>query len=157
MEKVNLREKFARFTEPWQPKVVGDLNGQQVKLVKLQGPFLWHHHDDEDELFLVVKGRFRMEFRDRHVWLEEGAFLIVPRGVEHRPVADEEAHVLLFEPASTLNTGNVRNERTVGGLPTTRTCWEPSGSAPVVRQVNGLAMVTRRTRVRPAARPPKRR
>jgi mannose-6-phosphate isomerase-like protein (cupin superfamily) len=116
MEKVNLREKFACFTEQWKPKVVGDLNGQQVKLVKLQGPFLWHHHDDEDELFLVVKGRFRMEFRDRHVWLEEGAFLIVPRGVEHRPVADEEAHVLLFEPATTLNTGNVRNEQTVADL-----------------------------------------
>jgi mannose-6-phosphate isomerase-like protein (cupin superfamily) len=95
---------------------VGELNGQQVKLVKLQGPFLWHHHDSEDELFLVAEGRFRMEFRDRHVWLEEGEFLIVPRGVEHRPVAEEEAHVLLFEPASTLNTGNVREERTVEQL-----------------------------------------
>jgi mannose-6-phosphate isomerase-like protein (cupin superfamily) len=116
MEKVNLREKFARFTEPWQPKVVGELNGQQVKLVKLQGPFVWHHHDSEDELFLVVKGRFRMEFRDRHVWLEEGEFLVVPRGAEHRPVAEEEAHVMLFEPASTLNTGNVRNEWTVADL-----------------------------------------
>jgi mannose-6-phosphate isomerase-like protein (cupin superfamily) len=113
MDKVNLREKFACFTQQWQPKVVGELNGQQVKLVKFQGPFVWHHHDDEDELFLVVKGRFRMEFRDRHVWLEEGEFLVVPRGVEHRPVAEEEAHVLLFEPASTLNTGNVQNERTV--------------------------------------------
>jgi GrpB-like predicted nucleotidyltransferase (UPF0157 family)/mannose-6-phosphate isomerase-like protein (cupin superfamily) len=116
MEKVNLREKFARFSEQWKPKVVGELNGQQVKLVKFQGPFVWHHHDHEDELFLVVKGRFRMEFRDRHVWLEEGEFLVVPRGVEHRPVAEEEAHVLLFEPASTLNTGNVRNERTVADL-----------------------------------------
>ena len=116
MDKVNLPEKFARFTEPWKPKVVGELNGQQVKLVKFQGPFVWHHHVHEDELFLVVKGRFRMEFRDRHVELEEGEFLIVPRGVEHRPVADEEAHVLLFEPASTLNTGNVRNERTVADL-----------------------------------------
>jgi mannose-6-phosphate isomerase-like protein (cupin superfamily) len=116
MEKVSLREKFACFTEQWQPKVVGELNGQQVKLVKLQGPFVWHHHDHEDEMFLVVKGRFRMEFRDRHVWLEEGEFLIVPRGVEHRPVADEEAHVLLFEPATTLNTGNVRNDRTVAAL-----------------------------------------
>ena len=93
--------------------MVAELNGQQVKLVKLQGPFVWHHHEAEDELFLVVKGRFRMEFRHHEVWLEEGEFLIVPRGVEHRPVADEEAHVLLFEPASTLNTGNVRNERTV--------------------------------------------
>jgi mannose-6-phosphate isomerase-like protein (cupin superfamily) len=116
MEKVNLREKFALFAEQWKPKVVGELNGQQVKLVKFHGPFVWHHHDDEDELFLVVRGRFRMEFRDRHVWLEEGEFLIVPRGVEHRPVADEEAHVLLFEPATTLNTGNVRNERTVATL-----------------------------------------
>jgi GrpB-like predicted nucleotidyltransferase (UPF0157 family)/mannose-6-phosphate isomerase-like protein (cupin superfamily) len=116
MEKVNLGEKFARFTDQWKPKIVGELNGQQVKLVKFQGPFVWHHHDHEDELFLVVKGRFRMEFRERHVWLEEGEFLIVPRGVEHRPVAEEEAHVLLFEPASTLNTGNVRNERTVADL-----------------------------------------
>jgi len=116
MEKVNLLAKFARFTEQWKPKVVGELNGQQVKLVKFQGPFVWHHHDNEDELFLVVKGRFRMEFRDRHVWLGEGEFLIVPRGVEHRPVADEEAQVVLFEPASTLNTGNVRNERTLERL-----------------------------------------
>ncbi len=116
MDKVNLAEKFGRFAEPWSPKVVGDLNGQQVKLVKFVGPFVWHHHDHEDELFLVVRGRFRMEFRDRHVWLEEGEFLIVPRGVEHRPVADEEAHVLLFEPATTLNTGNVRNERTLDQL-----------------------------------------
>jgi mannose-6-phosphate isomerase-like protein (cupin superfamily) len=112
MEKVNLRDKLDLFKEHWSPKIVGELNGQQVKLVKFRGPFVWHHHDHEDELFLVVKGRFRMEFRDRDLWLEEGEFLIVPRGVEHRPVADEEAHVLLFEPASTLNTGNVRNERT---------------------------------------------
>jgi len=112
MEKVNLREKFDSFTEHWSPKIAGELNGQQIKLVRFLGPFVWHHHDNEDELFLVVKGRFRMEFRDRHVWLEEGEFLIVPRGIEHRPVADEEAQVLLFEPASTLNTGNVRNERT---------------------------------------------
>ncbi len=116
MQKVNLGEKLARFNEQWQPKVVGELNGQMVKLVKFLGPFVWHHHDHEDEMFLVVKGRFRMEFRDRYVWLEEGEFLIVPRGVEHRPVADKEAHVLLFEPASTLNTGNVQNERTVAEL-----------------------------------------
>jgi mannose-6-phosphate isomerase-like protein (cupin superfamily) len=116
MDKINLREKLALFSEPWKPKIVGELNGQRVKLVRFHGPFLWHHHDHEDELFLVVKGRFRMEFRDRHVWLEEGEFLIVPRGVEHRPVADEEAHVVLFEPASTLNTGNVHNERTVERL-----------------------------------------
>jgi mannose-6-phosphate isomerase-like protein (cupin superfamily) len=116
MEKVNLTEKLTLFNDQWKPKIVGELNGQHVKLVKFQGPFVWHHHDQEDELFLVVKGRFRMEFRDRHVCLEEGEFLVVPRGVEHRPVADEEAHVLLFEPASTLNTGNVQNERTVARL-----------------------------------------
>src|SRR6516164_4440828 len=116
MQRVNLAEKLALFSDQWEPKVVGELNGQQVKLVKFHGPFLWHNHDGEDELFLVVKGRFRIEFRDRHVWLEEGEFLIVPRGVEHRPVADEEAHVLLYEPATTLNTGNVRNERTVTDL-----------------------------------------
>jgi len=113
MDKVNLREKFRLFTEQWSPKIAGELNGQLVKLVKFLGPFVWHHHDNEDELFFVVKGRFRMEFHDRQVWLEEGEFLIVPRGVEHRPVVEEEeAQVLLFEPASTLNTGNVRNERT---------------------------------------------
>ncbi len=116
MEKVNLREKLDLFAEHWQPKIVGDLNGQHIKLVKFQGTFVWHHHDNEDELFLVVKGRFLMEFRDKNVWLEEGEFVIVPRGIEHRPVADEEAHVLLFEPASTLNTGNVRNERTLPEL-----------------------------------------
>jgi len=116
MEKVNLAEKLSRFSAHWKPKIVGELNGQYVKLVKFQGPFVWHRHDDEDELFLVVKGRFRMELKDRHIWLEEGEFLVVPRGVEHRPVADEEAHVLLFEPASTLNTGNVRGEMTVEQL-----------------------------------------
>ena len=113
MEKVHLAEKLARFRDHWSPKIVGELNGQQEKLVKFLGEFVWHQHDHEDELFLVVKGRFRMEFRDRHIWLEEGEFLIVPRGIEHRPVAEEEVHVLLFEPASTLNTGNVQNERTV--------------------------------------------
>src|SRR5215510_15207485 len=116
MEKVNLAEKLALFSDEWKPKIVGELNVQMVKLVKFQGPFVWHHHELEDEMFLVVWGRFRMEFRDRQVWLEEGEFLIVPRGVEHRPVAEEEAHVLLFEPASTLNTGNVQNERTVAEL-----------------------------------------
>lgn len=113
MEKVNLAQKFALFNEQWSPKIVGALNGQHVKLVKFQGAFVWHHHEAEDELFLVVKGRFRMELRDQEIWLEEGEFLIVPRGVEHRPVADEEVQVLLFEPASTLNTGNVQDERTV--------------------------------------------
>jgi mannose-6-phosphate isomerase-like protein (cupin superfamily) len=112
MDKVNLQEKLASFSDHWNPRIVGELNGQHVKLVKFQGPFVWHHHDDEDELFLVVQGRFRMEFQDRDVWLEEGEFLVVPRGVEHRPVAEEEVAVLLFEPASTLNTGNVEEERT---------------------------------------------
>jgi mannose-6-phosphate isomerase-like protein (cupin superfamily) len=116
VEKVNLRDKLALFSAHWKPKIVGELNGQLVKLVKFQGEFVWHHHDHEDELFLAVKGRFRMDFRDGQVWLEEGEFLIVPRGVEHRPVAEEEAQVLLFEPATTLNTGNVRNERTVAEL-----------------------------------------
>lgn len=113
MEKVNLLEKFAKFQEPWRPKLVGELNGQHVKLVKLQGPFVWHHHDTEDELFLVARGQFDMELRDRTITLQEGELLIVPRGVEHRPVAREECWVVLFEPASTLNTGNVQNERTV--------------------------------------------
>jgi mannose-6-phosphate isomerase-like protein (cupin superfamily) len=116
MEPVNLIRKLGQFHESWSPKIVGELNGQQVKLVKLQGEFLWHHHEHEDELFLVIQGRFRMDFRDREVWIEEGEFLIVPRGVEHRPVAEEEAHVLLFEPAATLNTGNVQNERTLREL-----------------------------------------
>jgi mannose-6-phosphate isomerase-like protein (cupin superfamily) len=116
VDKVNMRDKLARFSEHWKPKIVGELNGQQVKLVKFLGEFIWHHHDNEDELFLVVDGRFRMEFRDRNVWLEAGEFLVVPRGVEHRPVAEEEVSVLLFEPASTLNTGNVRSERTVEHL-----------------------------------------
>jgi mannose-6-phosphate isomerase-like protein (cupin superfamily) len=116
MDKVNLRDKLALFADLWSPKIVGELNGQQVKLVKLLGEFVWHRHDNEDEMFLVVEGRFRMDFRDRAVWLEAGEFLIVPRGVEHRPVALEEAHVLLFEPASTLNTGNVQNDRTVSRL-----------------------------------------
>jgi mannose-6-phosphate isomerase-like protein (cupin superfamily) len=118
MDKVNLRQKLTQFAEQWSPKIVGELNGQMVKLVKFQGEFVWHHHDHEDELFLVVQGRFRMDFRDRAVWVEEGEFLIVPRGVEHCPFAEEEAHVLLFEPASTLNTGNVQNERTVARLQT---------------------------------------
>lgn len=112
MEKVNLAAKFTTFTEYWNPKIAGELNGQHVKLVKFQGPFTWHHHEHEDELFLVVKGSFIMEFRDRNVEINEGEFIIVPRGVEHRPNAPEEVQVLLFEPASTLNTGNVDNEFT---------------------------------------------
>jgi len=116
MQKVNLMEKFRRFSERWSPKIVGELNGQYVKLVKLEGEFIWHHHESEDELFLVVKGRLCIQFRDRDVWLEKGEFVIVPRGVEHKPVAQEEAHVVLFEPKSTLNTGDQRNERTVAEL-----------------------------------------
>jgi mannose-6-phosphate isomerase-like protein (cupin superfamily) len=116
VDKVNIKDKFALFDEHWSPKIVGELNGQHVKLVKLLGEFVWHHHAEEDELFLLVKGRFRMEFRDRSVTLEEGEFIVIPRGVEHRPVADEEAHILLFEPASTLNTGNIRGEMTVAEL-----------------------------------------
>ena len=113
MQMVNLAEKLALFSDHWSPKIVGELNGQHVKLVKFQGPFVWHHHEHEDELFLVVKGCFRMDFRDHSVSVAEGEFLIVPRRVEHCPVADEEVHVLLFEPATTLNTGNVNDERTV--------------------------------------------
>ena len=113
MDKVNISEKLALFGDYWNPRIVADLNGQQVKVVKLKGPFVWHQHAGEDELFLVVKGRLRMEFRDRAVELGEGELIVVPRGVEHRPVAEAEVAVLLFEPATTLNTGDIRNERTV--------------------------------------------
>lgn len=113
MESVRLASKFASFSEHWSPKIIGELNGQHVKVVKFVGEFVWHHHDHEDEMFLVHRGRFRMELRDRAIELEAGDFLIVPRGVEHRPVADEEVEVILFEPAGTLNTGNVQSERTV--------------------------------------------
>jgi len=109
-------QKFASIPEAWKPRIAGELNGQMVKLGKFKGEFVWHHHENEDELFFVVKGRFRMELRDRNIWLEEGEFLVVPRGVEHRPVAEQEAWVLLFEPATTLNTGNVQNERTLREL-----------------------------------------
>ncbi len=113
MEKVSLAEKFAAFSEHWSPKIVAELNGQHVKLVKFVGDFVWHHHEHEDEMFLVHRGRFRMELRDRTVELGPGDFIVIPRGVEHRPVADEEVEVVLFEPAGTLNTGNVREARTV--------------------------------------------
>jgi len=140
MDKINLGQRLSLINDHWNPRIIGELNGQYLKLVKFRGPFTWHHHETEDEMFLVVKGRFRMEFREngpgsprgqpawgggsdpsqpgkqRDVWLEEGEFVIVPRGVEHRPVADEEAEVLLFEPASTLNTGNVQDEFTVPKL-----------------------------------------
>ena len=113
---VNLSDKFSQINQHWQPHIAGELNGQLIKLVKFQGEFVWHHHDTEDEMFFVVKGQFRMEFRDKSVLIREGEFIIVPRGVEHKPVADKECWVMLFEPASTLNTGNVVNERTVREL-----------------------------------------
>lgn len=115
-QKVNLAEKFRRIPEYWKPYIAAELNGQHVKLDKLKGEFVWHRHANEDEMFWVVRGRFRMDLREGPVWLEEGEFLVVPRGVEHRPVAEEEAWVVLFEPASTLNTGNVQNERTLTRL-----------------------------------------
>jgi len=121
MQKTNIAEKLSLFGEYWKPHIAAELNGQQVKLVKFKGPFTWHHHEKEDELFLVVKGSFRLEFcedgNEREVKLEEGEMIVVPRGIEHRPVADEECHVLLFEPVSTLNTGNVENELTTRNLP----------------------------------------
>ena len=113
MNKVNVRAKVAQIDETWSPRIAGELNDQHVKLVRLKGEFVWHHHEDEDELFYVVKGRLLMRLRDGDITLDEGEFLIVPRGVEHQPVAEEEVHVLLFEPAGTLNTGNVIEERTV--------------------------------------------
>ena len=113
MNKINLSEKFSLITDYWKPRIAGELNGQQVKLVKFKGPFMWHHHKLEDELFFVVKGCFDMEFRDRTVTVNEGEFIIVPKGIEHRPNAKNEVEVMLFEPAATLNTGNIMNERTV--------------------------------------------
>lgn len=113
MDKINIAEKMAQFSEHWSPKIAAELNGQHIKLVKFQGEFVWHHHDHEDEMFLVIKGRFRMDFRDKQVWLEAGEFIVVPRGVEHRPFAEEEVEVMLFEPAGTLNTGNVQDDKTV--------------------------------------------
>ena len=112
MEKINLAQKLSLFKEQWKPKIVGDLNGQLIKLVKFKGPFVWHHHDHEDEMFYVVKGSFDMEFRDKTVTINEGEFIIVPKGLEHRPNAKEDAEVMLFEPNTTLNTGNVENEIT---------------------------------------------
>jgi mannose-6-phosphate isomerase-like protein (cupin superfamily) len=116
MEKVNIKETLKLFDDYWSPKIVGQVNDSYVKMVKFRGEFVWHQHEVEDEMFLVVKGRLLIKFRDRDIWLEEGEFLIIPSGVEHQPVAEEEVHVLLFEPKSTLNTGNVRNERTVTDL-----------------------------------------
>ena len=112
IEKVNINEKLTKFTEYYSPKIAGELNGQFVKLVKFKGDFPWHHHDNEDEMFLVIKGKFNMELRDMVIEINEGEYIIIPKGVEHRPVAEEEVHVMLFEPVSTLNTGNVINEFT---------------------------------------------
>ncbi len=112
IHKVNVSQKFDLFAEHWSPKIVGELNGQQVKLVKFKGEFVWHKHDHEDELFYVVRGSFDMQVRDGVIRISEGEFLIVPRGVEHRPVANEEVHVILFEPATTINTGDQTNDRT---------------------------------------------
>jgi len=116
MHKINLAEKLSLIKDHWNPRIIGELNGQLLKLVKFQGPFTWHHHENEDEMFFVVKGRFRMDYRTergaQEEWVEAGEFIVVPRGIEHRPFAEEEAEVLLFEPASTLNTGNVENEFT---------------------------------------------
>jgi mannose-6-phosphate isomerase-like protein (cupin superfamily) len=121
MNKINIADKFAKISDCWKPHIAAELNGQMVKFGKFKGEFVFHHHESEDKMFLVVKGRFRMEyrddeFRDRHEWIEEGEFIVVPRGVEHKPVADEECWVVLFEPASTLNTGNIVNERTLPQL-----------------------------------------
>jgi mannose-6-phosphate isomerase-like protein (cupin superfamily) len=116
LEKVNISEKFKLFDEHWSPKIAGEINDAYVKLVKFQGDFVWHKHDTEDEMFLVVKGRIRILLRDGEVDLVEGEFVVIPRGVEHMPVAEEEAHVLLFEPKTVLNTGDVQNERTLPEL-----------------------------------------
>ena len=116
MQAVNLAEKFGKFQDYWKPRVIGELNDCHVKAVKIKGEFVWHHHDKEDELFFVVKGTLRMRFRDHDTIVREGEFLIVPRGVEHLPMADEEVHIMLLEPKTTLNTGNVTNERTVREL-----------------------------------------
>jgi mannose-6-phosphate isomerase-like protein (cupin superfamily) len=116
MQSINLKEKLSLFTDHWSPKILGEVNDCAVKAVELQGEFVWHHHDTEDELFLVVKGTLRMKFRDREAVVREGEFIIVPHGVEHLPIADEETHILLIEPKSTLNTGNIHNERTVAEL-----------------------------------------
>jgi mannose-6-phosphate isomerase-like protein (cupin superfamily) len=113
METVNIAQKFVLFNEYWSPRIVGELNDSYVKLAKLQGEFVWHQHESEDELFLVVKGRLQIKLRERDLWIGEGEFVIIPKGVEHCPVADEEVHVILLEPKSTLNTGDQQNERTV--------------------------------------------
>ena len=114
MKAVNIAQKFSLFHEHWSPRIVGELNDSYVKLAKLKGEFVWHHHDNEDEMFLIIKGRLLIKFRDRDVWLNEGEFVIIPKGVEHLPVAEAEVEVMLLEPKTTVNTGNVENERTTG-------------------------------------------
>jgi mannose-6-phosphate isomerase-like protein (cupin superfamily) len=116
METINLQEKFSLFSDYWNPRIIGEVNECHVKAVKLKGEFIWHHHEHEDELFLVVKGMLRMKFRDHETLAREGEFIIVPRGVEHLPVADDEVHIVLIEPKTTLNTGNIINERTAAQL-----------------------------------------
>ena len=116
MDKINLADKFSLFHEYWTPKLVGELNGQQLKIAKLSGEFIWHHHEDADEMFLVIKGQLQIEFRDKLIELQEGELLVVPKGVEHRPVAKEEVWVLLIETAGTLNTGNVVDDKTLSHL-----------------------------------------
>ena len=116
VEKINLEEKLGQFDERWSPKLIAELNGQHLRLAKLEGQFVWHHHDEEDEMFLVLRGRLTLKFRDGELQLKPGELAVVPRGVEHLPVAGEETHVLLFEPASTVNTGNLDNDRTVRNL-----------------------------------------
>ncbi len=112
IKKVNIKQKLNQFSDYWNPRIIGELNGQEVRIAKFQGEFTWHHHENEDELFLVIKGRLLMKLRDQDIWVEEGEMIIIPKKVEHMPVAPEEVHVLLFEPASTKNTGNIVEERT---------------------------------------------
>ncbi len=118
IDKINIEEKLDQINDYWNPRIAAELNGQHVKLVKFKGEFIWHHHEDEDEMFLVLKGQFTMEFRDRSVLIKEGEFIVVPRGVEHRPVAEDEVSVMLFEPKSTLNTGNIRGPLTKENIDT---------------------------------------
>lgn len=112
IQKINVAEKFTLFSDHFNPRIVGELNGQHVKLVKFKGEFVWHHHEKEDEMFLVIEGGFTMELRDENIYIEKGDFIIIPKGTEHRPVADEEVQIMLFEPADTLNTGNKQTELT---------------------------------------------
>jgi mannose-6-phosphate isomerase-like protein (cupin superfamily) len=131
MEKINLRDSFGALDALWSPRIAAELNGQHVKLAKIRGEFVWHRHDAEDEMFLVVRGRMKLEFRDREVWLEEGELMVVPRGVDHRPVAPVETQIVLFEPVGTVNTGNVTDDRTVEAE------WiQPPAGDPGARETN---------------------